>query len=215
MGAIMGRVPTLPFRTRDARPTGERMTYREFLERYDNNEHLEWVDGEVIEMPPIGQDHDRLDQFLLRLLGEFLDYHPLGELRHDPFNMKTGPSLPGRAPDILFVAKKNLKRLKKTYLQGPADLAIEIISPGSRAIDRGDKYYEYEQGGVGEYWLLDPQRKRAEFYQRDKAGLYVPVPPDEDRVYRSKAITGLWLKSDWLWFPFPTLATVRREWKLT
>lgn len=210
----MGRVPTLPFRTRDARPTGERMAYREFLERYDNGEHLEWVDGEVIEMPPIGQDHDRLDQFLLRLLGEFLDYHPLGELRHDPFNMKTGPSLPGRAPDILFVARKNLKRLKKTYLQGPADLAIEIISPGSRAIDRGDKYYEYEQGGVGEYWLLDPQRKRAEFYQRDKAGLYLAVPPDEDNVYRSKAITGLWLKPAWLWFPFPTLAAVRREWKL-
>jgi Uma2 family endonuclease len=139
----------------------------------------------------------------------------LGELRRDPFNMKTGPKLPGRAPDILFVAKKNLKRLKKTYLQGPADLAIEIVSPGSRAIDRGDKYFEYEQGGVGEYWLLDPHRKRAEFYQRDKSGLYTAAPLDPDGVYHCKAISGLWVKPSWFWYPFPTLAAVRREWKVT
>jgi Uma2 family endonuclease len=188
------------------------MSYREFLERYGDGEHVEWINGAIVQMPPIGEDHDRLDQILLRMLGEFLEHHPLGKLRHDPFNMKTGPTLPGRAPDILFVAKRNLKRLKKTYLQGLADLAIEIISPGSRAIDRGDKYYEYEQGGVGEYWLLDPHRKRAEFYQRDKAGLYAAIPPDENGVYRSKAITGLWLKAPWLWFPFPTLAAVRRAW---
>ena len=210
----MGRVSTLQFRTRDARPTGQRMTYREFLERYDNGEHVEWIEGEVVEMPPIGEEHDRLDLFLLRLLGEFLDHYPLGELRHDPFNMKTGPKLPGRAPDIMFVAKKNLKRLKKTYLQGPADLAIEIISPGSRAIDRGDKYFEYEQGGVAEYWVLDPHRKRSEFYQRDKSGLYAAAPPGADGVYRCKAISGLWVKQSWLWYPFPTLATIRREWKL-
>src|SRR5258706_12998963 len=158
----MGRIATPPFQSRSARPTGQRMTYREFLERFDDGRHVEWINGEVVEMPPIGEDQDRLDLFLLRLLGEFLEHHPAGVLRHDPFNMKTGPDLPGRAPDVLFVANKNVKRLKKTYLQGPADLAVEIVSPGSKAIDRGDKFYEYEQGGVSEYWLIDPQRKSAE-----------------------------------------------------
>jgi Uma2 family endonuclease len=191
------------------------MSYRQFLEAAHEANHVEWINGEVVEMPPIGEDHDRLDAFLIRLLGEFLEHFAIGELRHEPFNMRTGPSLPGRSPDVLFVAKKNLRRLRKTHLAGPADLAIEIVSPGSRAIDRGDKYFEYEKGGVGEYWILDPQRKRAEFYQRDREGLYRLVPADDAGVYRSRAMKGLWVREKWLWYPFPTLATVRREWGLT
>lgn len=190
------------------------MTYEEFLERYDDGSHVEWINGEVVEMPPIGEDHDRLDVFLLRLFAEFLEHHPIGEIRHDPFNMKTGPALPGRAPDVIFVAKRNLKRLRKTYLKGPADLAIEIISPGSRAIDRGDKYYEYEQGGVPEYWLLDPARKRAEFYQLDRAGRYQAVPVDARGVYHSRAVKGMWMMQRWFWYPFPSLYEIRRAWKL-
>jgi Uma2 family endonuclease len=211
----MGRLDAPQFRTRDAKATGLRMSYQDFLERYDDGSHIEWVDGEVIEMPPIGEEHDRLDTFLLRLLGEYLEHHPLGELRHDPFNMKTGADLPGRSPDILFVTRKNLKRLKKTYLNGPADLAVEIISPGTRAIDRGDKYFEYERGGVSEYWLIDPHRTHAEFYQRDRRGRYQLIPPDPKGVYQSRAIKGLWLKVPWLWHPFPTLSAVRREWGLS
>lgn len=200
------------FQTRDARPTGQRVSYAEFLEGDHGIVHAEWVDGEIIEMAPIGEAHDRLDVFLIRTFSEYLDEYPLGEIRHDPFNMKTGPGLPGRSPDLLFVGKKNLKRLKKTHLQGPADLAIEIISPGSRAIDRGDKYYEYEQGGVGEYWLLDPHRKRAEFYQLDKRGQYQLASPDAEGKYHSRALKGLWIRENWLWYPFPCMATVRSEW---
>jgi Uma2 family endonuclease len=210
----MGRASIELFETRSARPTGRQMSYREFLERFDDGQHAEWVNGEVIEMPPIGEDHDRLELFLLRLLGEFLEHHPLGEIRHDPFNMKTGPQLPGRAPDVLFVANKNLKRLKKTHLQGPADLVIEVVSPGTRATDRGDKYYEYEQGGVSEYWLLDPQRKRAEFYQLDRKRRYQLVASDKEGVYRCRAISGLWVKEAWFWYPFPSLAVVRHAWGL-
>ena len=47
--------------------------------------------------------------------------------------MKTGPDLPGRAPDILFTSNARIKRLKKSHLDGPADLAVEIISPGAGA----------------------------------------------------------------------------------
>src|SRR3954464_13951742 len=125
----MGRIASGTERVIAPEPTGLRMTYEQFLDWLDNGVHAEWVDGEVVMMAPIGEAHVRLHLFLLRLLGEFLDYHPLGELRFDPFNMKTGAALPGRAPDILFVANRNRRRLKGTHLRGPADLVIEIISP--------------------------------------------------------------------------------------
>src|SRR5204863_2715109 len=123
--------------------------------------------------------------------------HDLGAVRADPFQMKTGPKLPGRAPDILFVAKKNAHRLKRLYVDGPAELVVEIISIGSRSIDRGAKYYEYEQGGVKEYWLIDPERRKAEFYRLGRDGTYL-LASFETGVIHSSVIIGLWVIVDWL-----------------
>jgi Uma2 family endonuclease len=101
------------------------------------------------------------------------------------------------------------------YLQGPADLVVEVISTGSRGIDRGQEFYEYEQGGVPEYWLIDPERKQVEFYLRGKDGIYKPVTPGSDGIFHSRALSGLWIKPDWLWKkPLPMLFDVMREWKL-
>jgi Uma2 family endonuclease len=92
---------------------------------------------------------------------------------------------------------------------------VEIVSPDSRGRDRGDKYYEYEQGGVREYWLIDPLRKQADFYQLGEDGLYRTVSADEAGVYRSRVMEGLWIKVDWLWQePLPELLSVLKEWKL-
>ena len=37
--------------------TQAKISYEEFLERIDENSHVEWVDGEVIEMSPISDRH--------------------------------------------------------------------------------------------------------------------------------------------------------------
>lgn len=94
-------------------------------------------------------------------------------------------------------------------------MVVEIISPDSRARDRGEKFYEYEQGGVHEYWLLDPLRKQAEFYGLGDDGIYRLIPIGGDGLFHSRVLEGLWLKVDWLWQePMPTLLSVLKEWKL-
>ena len=192
--------------------SARKMTYKEFLEWDGENQHVEWVNGEVVAMAPIGDVHQDLGRWLISLLTFFVDARGLGAIRYEPFQMKTGPDLPGRAPDILFVSKRNLSRLKKNHLDGPADLVIEIISPGSGAVDRGDKYYEYEQGGVREYWLLDPKRQQAEFYQLGRDGAYHLMPLD-DGIFRSTVLKGLWLGVPWLWQkPLPRTPDVWAKW---
>ncbi|MDW8367883.1 MAG: Uma2 family endonuclease, partial [Abditibacteriales bacterium] len=53
---------------------------------------------------------------------------------------------------------------------GVPDLVVEVISPrtehssGTEKTDRKDKFKEYEQAGVGEYWLVDPQQRAIEVY---------------------------------------------------
>jgi Uma2 family endonuclease len=192
----------------------ERITYEDFLEQADEDVYAEWVDGEVIPMSPASKQHQRLADFLTALLKFFTEAHSLGEVYSAPFQMKTGPELPGREPDVLFVSREHLDRLQPTHLSGPADLAVEIVSPDSRGRDRGDKYYEYEQGGVREYWLIDPIRRHAELYRLGHDRLFQPMAVEEG-IFRSSVLPGLWLRLEWLWEePPPSLMTVLRAWKL-
>src|SRR5205085_3602157 len=195
-------------------PSPARMTYEEFLVWADGT-HAEWVDGEVIIMSPASQRHQRLLSFLASILQHFIEAKNLGMLLFAPFQMKLATRPSGREPDLLFIAQEHLDRLKNTYLDGPSDMALEIISPESRARDRGEKFYEYEQAGVREYWLIDPVRKQAEFYRLGDDGIYQIVTGSEDGIFRSAVLNGLSLKVDWLWQePLPMLLTVLKEWGL-
>ena len=192
-----------------------KISYGEFLERIDENPHVEWVDGEIIEMSPISERHEDLSGFLKPLVRHFAEAYNLGVVRGEPFQMKPALSLPGRAPDFFFVATAHLDRLRSTYLEGPADLVVEIISPESRARDRGDKFFEYEAAGIPEYWLLDPIREQAEFYQLDPGGIYRPAALDAQGRYQSVVLPGLWLQVSWLWqTPLPPLLSILKAWEL-
>ena len=198
-----------------ATATQTKISYEDFLEWMGEDQHVEWVDGEVVSMSPISDRHQQIGAYLLTLIQFYVNIRRLGEVRYEPFQMRTGPNLPGRSPDILFVADPNRTRLKKTFLDGPADLVVEIISPESRARDRGDKFFEYEAGGIPEYWLIDPIREQAEFYQRGENGIYRLVPLDIQGKYHSAALPGLWLQVDWLWeTPLPSLLSVLKAWEL-
>ncbi len=195
--------------------TQAKISYEDFLEWDGEDQHIEWVEGEVIRMSPISNTHQKIGAYLLTLLQFYANLRNLGEVRYEPFQMKTGPNLPGRSPDIMFIADENSKRLKKTYLDGPADLVVEIISPESRARDRGDKFFEYEAGGVPEYWLLDPIREQAEFYQLGANGIYRVVPLDSEGKYHSLMLPGLWLQVEWLWeTPLPPLLSILKAWEI-
>ena len=165
-------------------------------------------------MSPASKRHQLLVNFLAALLQHFVEANRLGLIISAPFQMKTGVDLPGREPDILFIASDHLERLKDTYLAGAADVVVEVISPESLTRDRGDKFSEYERGGVKEYWLVDPIRQLAEFYRLDNE-VYRLAPVANDGIYRSTVIAGLWLRIEWLWQePLPSLMSILKEWGL-
>jgi Uma2 family endonuclease len=191
-----------------------KMTYEEFLAWAEDGTHVEWVDGEVITMSPVSDKHQDVADFLAALLRLFAEANQSGIVRSAPFQMKLTTRPSGREPDVMFVSSARLDRLRNAYFDGAADIAVEVISPESQARDRGDKFYEYEQAGVREYWLIDPQRKQAEFYLLGDDGIY-RLASTSDGIFHSRVLDGLYLKVEWLWQePLPTLLSVLKEWKI-
>ena len=193
-----------------AQPPVQKMTYDEFLEWCDEDTWAAWVDGEVVILMPASTQHHRLVRFLSFVLTMFTRTFGLGEVLTAPFQMKLGPGRSGREPDLLFVAAQHLDRLLPARLDGPADLVVEIVSPESAERDRRDKYFEYEAAGVPEYWLLDPDQRRADFHRLGPDRRYHPAPVNASGVFHSEAVPGFWLRVAWLWQePLPELEAVR------
>ena len=210
MGEV--REATMPYEAERTAPPG-RMGFEEFLAWCDEDTWAEWVDGEVVVLTPANLRHQEIKGFLYSLMREFLRYRSVGRVVDAPFLVRLPePLRRGREPDILYVSSERLSGLKETYYDGAPDLIVEVTSLESIARDRGEKYVEYEAAGVKEYWLVDPDRRQAEFYRLEQDGRYRSIRPDERGVYESEVLPGLWLKVDWLWEePMPSVITCLKE----
>jgi Uma2 family endonuclease len=173
----------------------------------------EWKEGEVILTMPAKEEHQRVVTLLVTLLNLFIGLRQAGVVLEAPFEVRLGPDGPSREPDILFVASSNLGRLSRDRLVGGPDLAVEVISDDSVGRDRGDKFYEYQDAGVREYWIVDPRprRHRLDAFALDEQGVYGPLLPDDAGRVRSRILPGFWVHPEWLWeepalSPLPLLA---------
>ncbi len=193
-----------------------KLTYEEFLREYDG-QYAEYVDDEVIKPMSVTQRHDFLTNFLLTVLTFYTQAKNLGRICSEPYQMKMvlDGKIKGREPDIFFVKTENLDRVKEKFFDGAADLVVEIVSPESVMRDTQDKFEEYEAAGVKEYWLIDPNRRTANFYGFDAGGKYKMLPISIDGRFESLTIDGLWVKTEWFWQEsLPNLMEVLKEWKL-
>jgi Uma2 family endonuclease len=141
--------------------------------------HCEWVDGVVIKMSPVVDKHDAICRFLAHLLDAYIELNPIAELRQDPFVMRYQFEADGkvkkrnREPDLQIISKDNPNTLNPSFMDGAADIVIEVVSLESVERDYGIKYHEYETIGVREYWIIDPLKKEARFYRLNDKKAYV------------------------------------------
>jgi Uma2 family endonuclease len=190
------------------------MTFDEFLAAYDGV-HAEWVDGRVRLMSPNTGRHSKVALFLSAVIQTYAEEKRLGEAYVQAFPMRLAPRPSGREPDVFFVSREHLDRFHESHLEGPADLVIEVVSASTRGVDRGEKFYEYEQAGVPEYWLVDPERRKVEAYRLGSDGTYASVAMGDPSTLRADCLPGLWILTEWLWQePLPRLTEVQKAWGL-
>lgn len=194
----MQHTPTAP-KAKPA-PAARRMSFDAFMTAYEGR-FAEWVDGVVIEFMTASDTHQGLLNFLNHLINLYSKILNLGVVRLAPYAMRAIPGGPVREPDLLFVSNDNKFRRTEKFLNGPADLVIEIVSAESVRRDRDDKYHEYARAGVGEYWVIDPRpgRQRADFFRLLPEGRYELFATEDDERVESGVLAGFWLSPAWLW----------------
>ncbi|MDZ4769744.1 MAG: Uma2 family endonuclease [Chloroflexota bacterium] len=167
----------------------------------------EWVNGEMNKVSAGNLTHYGVVDYLNTLLKIYLELNPIGSLVGEPIILKFAETGRYREPDLMVVLKANsVGVLTHTAVIGAADICIEVVSPESVERDYATKLLEYEKAGVQEYWIIDPDRERAIFNQRDTDGHFSMIQPDAEARYRTPLLPGFFLSVPVLWTdPLPRM----------
>jgi Uma2 family endonuclease len=115
----------------------------------------------------------------------------------------------GREPDLFVRLNDSASVLRETYLDGPADICVEIVSASTQERDRGEKFIEYEEGRVTEYWIIDPERQDALFYRLNTQGRYQRADLNSRAEYQTPLLPGFRLHVPTLWQePLPDVIAI-------
>ena len=116
-------------------------------------ERAELIAGEIHVLPAPAFRHQAIVMRLVRAIGDWLAAGPeRGMLFAAPIDVELSRRDRVR-PDVAWWAAG----VDLDVSPGPPpDLAVEVLSPGTRRRDVGVKRLAYESGGVAELWLVDP-----------------------------------------------------------
>jgi Uma2 family endonuclease len=67
-------------------------------------------------------------------------------------------------PDLLVVLREHASIVGTQVIDGPPDLVVEVLSPGTARRDIGIKCEKYRSRGVPEYWIVDPVNASVEVF---------------------------------------------------
>ncbi|MBI3330003.1 MAG: Uma2 family endonuclease [Nitrospinae bacterium] len=149
-------------------PQGE-WTEANYFALPDTNRLLELSKGELIMPPHPTRSHQAAVQRFFVRIDTFVQERDLGEVYITPLPVRLWPGKI-REPDVLFMAREHRERMAEQAF-GPPDLVMEVLSPSTRSTDRVEKFAEYAQAGIPEYWIVDHDARTAEVFVL-RAGVY-------------------------------------------
>ena len=174
-------------------PQGQ-WTEEDYLFLPDTNRYVELSEGKLIMPPHPSNTHQAVLMEVAFRFRNFAQEKDVGTVRIAPLPVRLWPGKI-REPDILLVTKEHGDRIGE-QVYGVPDLVVEILSPGTEHVDRGEKYFEYAKAGVREYWIVDPDEKKIEVYV-EKRGVYQLFEKyGPDQTAYSKILPGLRIDLD-------------------
>ena len=162
-------------------------SYADYLV-WEFKDRVELIRGFIHKMSPApNRKHQKISQNVNGDILTFFKTHPF-EVYVAPFDVRL-PTKKGKKdhtvvqPDLCIVC--DLSKLDDQGCNGAPDLIIEILSPKNNKHDLYTKFNLYEESGVKEYWIVQPEQQIVLVYtlQNEK---YIGLRPfTEDDVVKS------------------------------
>lgn len=155
-----------------AKPVHRRLTADDFDQMCSAgiltaDDRVELIDGQLIEMPPMGPAHagivNRLAEMLFSRVGDAAELRVQSSVR---LSNHTQPE-----PDLAVVKPDSRHYLMRH--PRPADILLAIeVADSSLDFDREQKVPRYAAAGVAEVWLVDVGKKQVTIYRSPSSGGY-------------------------------------------
>ena len=138
-------------------------TLEDYLESQPDDEYFyELENGEWRKIIPESDLNRRIAMFLFAYFGQLgIPYYLLSNKTE---LVVAAAKVTLRVPDLMVLSEEtalaleNATRSSITQDMPPPDLVIEVVSPGSKNINRDYRYKraQYQAQSIPEYWIVDP-----------------------------------------------------------
>lgn len=155
-------------------------TQEEYRRLPEGPPYYELDEGELIEMVRPRGRHQLIIGRLFSVLDRFLSEQRIGVVYPEVAVFLSPRHV--YIPDLSFLLTEHSDRFADDVaIQGPPDLAVEVMSPSTASRDKAQKLRAYHAAGVPWYWLVEADSLLITEYRHTPDGYLVSqiVPPDD------------------------------------
>ena len=168
-------------------------TYADYL-KWQFSERVELIKGFIKKMSPApNRVHQTISTNLSGMFYNAFRGEPCAAF-HAPLDVRL-PIISKKKdttvvqPDICIIC--DASKLDEQGCNGAPDLIVEILSPSNTRHDTDTKFNLYEEAGVKEYWIVQPQQKSILIYVLQD-GKYIGLKPfGEDEFAQGRLFPNL------------------------
>jgi Uma2 family endonuclease len=178
----------------------QRYTYADYI-KWEGPERYQLINGEIYQMASPSVEHQAIVRDLIIQFGNWLKDKPC-QVFPAPLDVRLFPQKDKSdntvlQPDILVVCDK--KKLSKNSIDGAPDMVIEVISPSNTHAEQIMKFNYYLKAGVREFWVIEPETKRAQVNVYENGRYLVSVHKvgyfmDDTSIFSPKGCENAFLK---------------------
>jgi Uma2 family endonuclease len=180
------------------KPQDRSLTWDDYRS-WNDDQRWEIVGGEAFAMTPAPLErHQSISAELFAALHSFFKGKAC-KVYHAPTDLKLSEHDIVQ-PDLLVVRDPSQK--KRTHIEGPPNLVIEILSPASEHHDRVRKLALYARSGVQEVWVVTPFPSSIEIFLLDGATYRLMAAYRKEETLVSPSFPGLQIELAGI-FDFP------------
>jgi len=174
---------------------GQKYSYADYL-TWSAEERIELINGEIWDMSPAPTTkHQKISLLITLEIGSFLKGKPC-DLFAAPFDVRFVKDKKQQDQDIFITLQPDLSvicdksKIDEKGCLGSPDLIVEILSPSTGYKDETQKLTIYEEYGVREYWIVNPDRKTIQIFLHNGKDFDKPDYYRNNETIKSSVLKG-------------------------